>query len=82
MNSTLKHDRAADAAAQNAFTSEGGRSAIGIPPRDTGGEQRLMDEFGVHFDGRAYHFLGYRYDRLEDAVAYARLVRSRASQRA
>jgi hypothetical protein len=32
----------------------------------------------VGFNGRQYTFGGYRYDRLEDAVAYAELLRSRS----
>lgn len=34
---------------------------------------------GVSFDGRAYRFGEYRYDRLEDAVAYSELERTRAA---
>jgi hypothetical protein len=29
-------------------------------------------ELGIWFDGRAYHYQQYRYDRLQDAIAYAR----------
>lgn len=32
---------------------------------------------GIWFDGRTYHYRQYRYERLEDAVAYARLDRDR-----
>lgn len=32
---------------------------------------------GIWFDGRAYHYQQYRYDRIEDAIAYARLDRGR-----
>ena len=39
--------------------------------------KRLMTEFSIGFDGRRYETCGYRYDRLEDAVDYARLVRTR-----
>jgi hypothetical protein len=34
-------------------------------------------ELGIWFDGRAYHYQQYRYDRLQDAMAYARLDRDR-----
>jgi hypothetical protein len=34
-------------------------------------------ELGIWFDGRAYHDQQYRYDRLQDAIAYAKLDRSR-----
>jgi hypothetical protein len=36
-----------------------------------------MAELGVTFDGRQYRFQDYRYDRLEDAIAYARLCSRR-----
>jgi len=42
------------------------------PPMPTEDEQRQMDGLGVSFDGRQYHYQGYRYDRLSDALAYAR----------
>ena len=35
--------------------------------------QRTMTLLGIRFDGRQYHYREYRYDRLDDAVAYARL---------
>lgn len=34
-------------------------------------------ELGIWFDGRDYHYQQYRYDRLQDAIAYAKLDRSR-----
>jgi hypothetical protein len=37
----------------------------------------LMNQFNISFDGRQYEFNGYRYDRLSDAVSYARLVTTR-----
>ncbi len=37
----------------------------------------LMSEFSIGFNGRYYHYRGYCYDRLSDAVNYARLQRSR-----
>lgn len=37
----------------------------------------LMSRYSIGFDGRRYDFEGYHYDRLADAVAYARLERSR-----
>jgi hypothetical protein len=40
------------------------------PP--TTAEQMLMASLGIQFDGYAYSFAGYRYDRLADAVKYAR----------
>jgi hypothetical protein len=32
---------------------------------------------GVSFDGRAYHYLEYSYDRLADALDYAKLDRAK-----
>lgn len=32
---------------------------------------------GVSFDGRAYHYRAFSYDRLADAVGYAKLDRAR-----
>jgi hypothetical protein len=75
-----------DAAAQDAFTSEGGHvnagSALGPGAGDAAREEqaRLMATLGIHHEGRYYHFRGYRYTRLEDAVAYARLVGTRAAR--
>lgn len=39
-----------------------------------------MHEYHVHYDGCRYEYNGYRYDRLDDALAYARLMRSRPRQ--
>jgi hypothetical protein len=36
-----------------------------------------MSEFSISYDGRHYHFDHFRYDSLGDALAYARLQRSR-----
>ena len=36
-----------------------------------------MAELRVRYDGRSYHYRGYRYDRFVDAVNYAQLDRSR-----
>jgi hypothetical protein len=33
--------------------------------------------FGIVFDGRAYHYRTYRYERLQDAINYAELDRRR-----
>jgi hypothetical protein len=76
-----------EAAAQDAFTAEGGPvDARSEPVQQTGDagaqeeQARLMATLGIHHEGRYYHFRGYRYTRLEDAVAYARLVGTRASR--
>jgi hypothetical protein len=39
--------------------------------------EQTMHEYGIGFDGLRYDFHGYRYDRLADALAYARLMRMR-----
>lgn len=31
-----------------------------------------MRRYGISFDGEKYQFSGYRYDKLADAVNYAR----------
>ena len=60
-------DASQGAAAVDVFTSEGGR-----PPSEL---EREMQELGVEADGPEYYFRGYHYERLADALAYARLKR-------
>lgn len=72
----------ADEAAEEAFTSEGGHVSTsgkpaGVPAEVDPEAARLMATLGIHHDGRYYHFRNYRYTRLQDAVAYARLVATR-----
>ena len=38
--------------------------------------ERTMAEFSIAYDGRQYQYGRYRYDRLDDAVSYARLQRA------
>jgi hypothetical protein len=45
-------------------------------PVRTEREQSML-EHTIGFDGLRYDYHGYRYDRLPDALAYARLMRSR-----
>ena len=33
--------------------------------------------YGISFDGEKYQFAGYRYDKLADAVSYAKLMNKR-----
>lgn len=72
--------------AENAFTSEGGfvPSAGQLTdcsgPRTQAEREREMQEYCISHDGAFYHYNGHRYDRLEDAVGYARLVRARPLQ--
>jgi len=41
-----------------------------VPPPDA-------SALGISFDGRAWHYRAYTYNRLADAVGYARLDRAR-----
>lgn len=43
--------------------------------------EALLGELGIRDAGQTFRFRGYRYDRLEDAVAYARRVKARAWQK-
>ncbi len=45
------------------------------PEVPTDGEMREMDDLAISFDGRLYHYGDYRYERVGDAVDYARLSR-------
>jgi hypothetical protein len=42
--------------------------------------ERQMAQWRIGYDGRRYLRNGYRYDRLEDAVAYASLMGSRPAR--
>ena len=46
---------------------------------DVDDECMLMAEYAISNEGRGYFYNGYHYDRLADAVAYAKLMRSRPS---
>lgn len=39
-------------------------------------------DLGIWFDGRSYHYQQYRYDRLADAIAYARIDQRRPGHHA
>ena len=45
----------------------------------TDAERALISSLGIQFDGRAFRFAGYRYDRLADAVSYARRANGTAT---
>jgi hypothetical protein len=45
-------------------------------PDAPGEDARLMAELSIAYDGRQYLYDRYRYDRLADAIAYAKLQRS------
>jgi len=40
-------------------------------------QEAMMAELGIVPEGRHYLFASFRYERLQDAVAYARLARAR-----
>jgi hypothetical protein len=46
--------------------------ADSLETTDAGDRGRLMAAFSITFSGRQYQYSQYRYDRLNDAVAYAR----------
>jgi hypothetical protein len=46
---------------------------------DANDERAMMAEYSIDCDGLRYTYNGYRYDRLADAVGYAKLMRSRPS---
>jgi len=37
--------------------------------------KELMSRYGIDFDGKQYHYNQYRYDKLSDAINYAKLCR-------
>lgn len=51
-------------------------SEAGTAPDAPGERERLMAELSISYDGSRYHYDGYRYDHLADAVSYARLQRA------
>ena len=64
-----------------AVTPERGSLEPAAPPPvvgTSGDSAQLMADLSIAYDGLRYHYGSYRYDRLEDAVNYARLQRSRA----
>ena len=64
-----------------AVTPERGPLESAAPPpvvSTSADSAQLMADLSIAYDGLRYHYENYRYDRLEDAVNYARLQRSRA----
>jgi hypothetical protein len=60
------------------IANNAGRDMADLPEH----RERLMLAFEITFDGRQYVYGPYRYDRLADAVNYARLQLSRPSSNA
>jgi hypothetical protein len=52
-------------------------SFAGSPAQSPHAVARQMAELCIRYNGRTYGYRGYRYERLADAVAYARLERER-----
>lgn len=78
-------DAHCETSAENAFTSEGGHvaaqdEALAGPAQAARERTRLMSKYSIRFDGRRYQWHEYQYDRLADAVVYARLMHSRPTQ--
>lgn len=62
--------RPAPGAALPTQSADAGPCAPNAAPDD---RERQMSALHVSFDGRQYRYRNYRYDRLEDALNYARL---------
>jgi hypothetical protein len=81
-----RYDRLADAVAYARVDREHQRGQAALetsppadeaPPMPSSGDLALMATWGIRFDAGVYTFQQYRYERLCDAVAYARLLASR-----
>lgn len=59
----------------DAIGATNGGGSVSAPARTE--REQTMHEYAIGFDGLRYDFHGYRYDRLADALAYARLMRTR-----
>ena len=49
--------------------------------RSSGAPPLADPDLGIWFDGRSFHYQHYRYDRLADAIAYARVDQRRPDYR-
>src|SRR5688572_29777259 len=58
---------------RNTARAEAAAPAPAVSTQSAGDRHRLMAGFSISYNGRHYHYDRYRYDRLEDAVDYARL---------
>lgn len=78
---TRKHRRTTDERAYGAavFPNAPDGGLTRGPPLP-GGRALAMAELGIFFDGGQYEYNGARYDHLDDAVACAKLTRSRPTQ--
>lgn len=68
-----------EASARRSHAPAATRDAVTAMPGDAMDPRaREMAELCITFNGRIYQYRGYRYERLADAVNYARLDRARA----
>ena len=44
-------------------------------------DQGLMQKYGISFDGEVYQYEDYQYERLNDAITYAKLVKEKSKQK-
>ena len=75
---TKRHRKSYESAARP--LDDGFSTGAGVSPPAPSESEREMAEFGITQDGLRYRYNNYRYDRLADAVAYARLMRSRPTR--
>jgi hypothetical protein len=75
---TKRHRKTCNSAAQAIDDGWRGDAAFAAPAPSE--DERQMAECCITQDGLRYRYNGYRYDRLADALAYARLMRSRPTQ--
>jgi hypothetical protein len=80
----FKYDRQSDACSYAELDIQReGRQPVATSPEDwlprpvpNSGDRVLMQQFGVTFEDWRYKFRDYRYDRLSDALDYARSQQS------
>ena len=65
--------------ARDSAAHERGALPAAAPGEPAPTTAELMAKLNIVFDGRSYHYEGYRYHRLSDAVNYAELVHRRPS---
>lgn len=78
---TYRYERLADAIAYAQLVRSRGLADVVPSPRPcrplvppSVADEALMASLGIQFDGRQFRFGSFRYDRLPDAVNYARRV--------
>lgn len=75
----FKYDKLPDAVAYAAFDiAREGSKPVASSPVDwlerqipDEGEQEMMQQYGISFEGWRYKYQDFRYDRLADAIKYA-----------